>query len=93
VREATPVSDSLSIALPPELVDLIVRRVVEELEARGSLQADEWLDVDGAAAHMACSRQRVYDLVHKDELFPGRDGRRLAFRRADLDRYLEGRAA
>jgi excisionase family DNA binding protein len=88
------VSEGISIALPPELVDAVADRVVEILDERGDLGSrDPWLDVDEAAAHLRASRQRIYDLVHSGRLHPGRDGRRLVFKRSELDAYLEGRAA
>ena len=50
------------------------------------------LPVEDAARYAACSRDRLYDLVQLGKLRPGRDGRRLVFRRSDLDRYLQGEA-
>ena len=82
----------LQIAIPDELVDLIARRVLELLDERAAASSPPraaWLTVEGAAAHLNCSRQRVYDLVHAGALKPGRDGRRLLFRASDIDRYLE----
>jgi excisionase family DNA binding protein len=49
-----------------------------------------WLNAEDAARYLACSRDRLYDLVQLQKLEPRRDGRRLLFRRADLDAYLEG---
>jgi hypothetical protein len=48
-----------------------------------------WLDTAGAAAHLCCTPGRIHDLVQLGALQPRRDGRRLLFRRADLDAYLE----
>jgi excisionase family DNA binding protein len=84
---------SLSIAIPGELVELVAARVLEVLEERGALAPDPWLSVAEAADYARCSKQRIYDLVAANKLAPGRDGRRLVFRRSELDRYLEGRAA
>jgi len=51
--------------------------------------ASPWLNVEDTARYLACDRGRVYDLVQLRKLDPRRDGRRLLFRRADLDAYLE----
>ena len=48
-----------------------------------------WLNAEEAARYLACSRDRLYDLVQLRKLEPRRDGRRLLFRRNDLDAYLE----
>jgi excisionase family DNA binding protein len=48
-----------------------------------------WLSTEDAARHLACSRDRLYDLVQLGKLKPRRDGRRLLFKLADLDAYLE----
>jgi excisionase family DNA binding protein len=82
---------ALSLTFPPELVDAIALRVVEMLEARGlapQTPATPYLDVDQAAEYIAAKPQRVYDLVSAGTLAPCRDGRRLLFKRADLDAYL-----
>ena len=47
------------------------------------------LSTDDAARHLACSRDRLYDLVQLGKLKPRRDGRRLLFKLTDLDTYLE----
>ena len=72
----------------------IASAVADELERRGLLAAAQppgpWLDVAGAAEYLRCSEQRMYDLVRAGSLTPGRDGRRLLFRRDQLDSYLSG---
>lgn len=50
--------------------------------------SNPWLNAAEAASYLACSRDRVYDLVQLGKLEASRDGRRLLFRRADLDGYL-----
>ena len=51
-----------------------------------------WLDTAAAAAHLCCLPGRVHDLVQLGKLHPRRDGRRLLFRREDLDAYVESSA-
>jgi excisionase family DNA binding protein len=84
-------SGALVLRAPPELVDAVADRVLELMGERGLLEPDSWLTVQEAAEYMRCAPQRIYDLVRAGKLLPCRDGRKLLFRRSDLDRYLEGR--
>jgi len=91
------VSDALTISLPPELVEQIARRAADLL-AEQHRAPEPWLDVTDAAKHLGYGdnvergKRRVYDLVSRRELEPRRDGKRLLFRPADLDAYLEEHA-
>ena len=80
----------LSIALGDDFVERIAGRVADLLveQQLAAQQTDRWLNVDQAAEYLAAPKSRVYDLVGQGALSPGRDGRRLVFRRADLDTYL-----
>jgi excisionase family DNA binding protein len=82
----------LTLALPDETLEAIAQRVAEIVVDRRGAAADAWLNVEQAAEYMACAKHRVYDLVEQGRLVPGRDGRRLVFRRSALDAYLEGLA-
>jgi excisionase family DNA binding protein len=81
---------ALIVAMGP-LVDLLVDRAVERVAELlpAPVDCSPWLDADGAAAYIAATRDRIYDLVQLRKLEPRRDGRRLVFRREDLDAYLE----
>jgi excisionase family DNA binding protein len=85
---------ALLAELDEDTLDALADRLAPRLAAR--LSADEqvspYLDADEAAAHMRCSRDRIYDLVQLRKLEPRRDGRRLLFRRSDLDAYLNASA-
>lgn len=52
--------------------------------------ADGWLNAEQAAEHLACGTDRIYDLIQLRKIEPQRDGRRLLFRRSDLDAYVAG---
>jgi excisionase family DNA binding protein len=91
VRETRTVSDGIHIALPPEVIETIVSKVIEELDARGPLDVDPLLDVAETAQYLRAKPQRIYDLHSARKIFAVRDGTRLLFRRSELDRYLEGR--
>lgn len=73
-------------------VDAIARRVAELLDQPSMPEPSRWLDAAGAAEHLATRPDRIYDLVQLGKLVPRRDGRRLLFRRDELDAYLEGSA-
>jgi excisionase family DNA binding protein len=55
------------------------------MESRTQERGAAWLDVRGAAAHLACSTKRIYDLVAQGRVRFARDGRRLLFRVEWLD--------
>jgi len=79
---------NVAIALSDEDVERVARRVVAVM-GENTPAADPLLTVEEAADYLRCSRQRLYDLVSAARLKPGRDGKRLLFRRSVLDRYLE----
>ena len=56
------------------------------------VQREELLTSQEAAEVLRCSPQRLRRLVFEERLSPLRDGRRLLFSRAELDRYLRGEA-
>jgi excisionase family DNA binding protein len=86
---------ALAAALLAELDDDALDRLAELLAPRlarrlgGEAGADPWLNAEQAAEHLACSAGRLYDLVQLGKLSARRDGRRLLFRRSDLDAYIE----
>lgn len=81
-------------ALLTELTDSDLDRLAELLAPRlaGRLthgHAPRWLNSEQAAEYLGCPRGRIHDLVQLRKLEPRRDGRRLLFKRDDLDAYLE----
>ena len=78
----------LTLALPPSVVDEIARRAAAIVTEALSAKPEPFIGVDQAAEHLACKPQRIYDLVSQRRLDSHRDGRRLLFRRSDLDAYL-----
>lgn len=83
----------LALALPAEVVERIAERAAEILAERQGTSTESvapWLSTAGAAEYMACSPARIHDLVQARALRPRRDGRRLVFKRSELDAYLEG---
>jgi excisionase family DNA binding protein len=53
-----------------------------------TIASEPWIDVHGAAEHLACKRRRIYDLVEQGRIPHHRDGSRLLFRRSELDASL-----
>jgi excisionase family DNA binding protein len=79
---------SIRLDVPPEVIESIAQRAAAIVLA-AQQPPSPWLDAKAAAEHLCCSPARVYDLVALGRLHPRRDGRRLLFRRLDLDAYLE----
>lgn len=84
---------ALVFALPPEFVEVVAQRAAELVAARAGATDDAWLDVEGAARHLACKPRRIYDLHSQRRIQAHRDGSRLLFRRSELDAYVEAQAA
>jgi excisionase family DNA binding protein len=83
-------SMQVALALTDAQIEQIAARAAELVIERQQADASSpWLDAAGAAEYLACSRDRVYDLVQLRRLAVHRDGRRLLFRRADLDAYAK----
>ena len=81
---------SLALELPDELLEQIAQRAAELVAERQPADASPWLDAKAAAEYLSAPVSRIHDLVQLRKLTPCRDGRRLLFRRDDLDAYLEG---
>ena len=89
--------EPVRIELPEVVVDLIVARTTEAVRRQLAAAPEPWVGIEEAALHLACKRQRVYDLVSRraSSGIPHRkEGARLLFRLSELDRWVEsGRAA
>lgn len=88
-----------------DALDLLAELIAEKLAARAAAPAPDaqsggpepWIGVDEAAEHLGCKPQRIYDLVNDPRRGNGaehpipfrREGRRLLFRRSELDAWLE----
>ena len=79
---------ALVIDLTPEQLDAIAERVATRMPA-SSATVSPWLSTESAAEYIDAKPARIHDLVQARKLTPRRDGRRLLFRRDDLDAYLE----
>lgn len=78
---------TLSLEIPPELVEEVATRAAELVEQRSD--RCPWLTTKQAAEHLACPPSRIYDLVGLGKLPVYKDGSRSVYRREDLDACLE----
>lgn len=76
----------MNLKIPDELVAELAKQVANQLQPQAR---PPYLNVDDAAAYLACDRKRIYDLKAAGKLTPHRDGRRLLFTTADLDAVLD----
>jgi len=67
------------------LAQRVAALVIEQLERPGR---SPWLNADEAAEHLRCPVSRIRKLTMTGELPAHRDGRRVLYRRDDLDRYV-----
>lgn len=83
--------DALLAELDDEALDRLAAMLAPRLAGRleQDTSASPWMNAEDAARYLACDRGRLYDLVQLRKLEPRRDGRRLLFKRSDLDAYLE----
>jgi excisionase family DNA binding protein len=89
-----PPEHQLTLALPEQLLQTLAERIAEQLlERQGETTgaASPWLDVNGAAAYLGFSRDRLYKLTAAQAIpfRKKRGGQGLLFHRDELDRWLE----
>ena len=81
------------LMLSDEQVEQIVELVAAQLSADGAADAPaRWLNVDQAAAYIAATPQRIYDLRSSGRLSRTGDGGRVLVDRLELDKLIEGGA-
>lgn len=85
----TDLAAALLDALDDDALDQLAAKLAPRLSATTAPATSPWLDTKGAAEHISAPVSRIHDLVQLRRLTPCRDGRRLLFRRDDLDRYVE----
>ena len=80
---------AVELNLPDELLEQIAQRAAAIVAESTTTASTPWLSTEQAADYLACKPARIHDLVQLRKLESRRDGRRLLFRREDLDAYLE----
>jgi excisionase family DNA binding protein len=90
---AAPDRERPHLALPvgEDFVEAVARRAAEL--AADLLAPQPWLDVRGAAEHLACPQSRVNALASAGRIPVHRDGSRLLFRREELDEWVRAGGA
>jgi excisionase family DNA binding protein len=79
------------LELPDQLLDDLADAVAARLAEREAQQAGRsspWLSAEQAADYLACPISRVRKLTMTRELPAHRDGRRVLYRREELDAYV-----
>jgi excisionase family DNA binding protein len=71
-----------------QLVDLLAERVAARLGTRSP-----WLSADEAAGYLACPVSRIRRLTMTGDLPVHRDGRRVLYRREELDDFIRAGGA
>lgn len=84
-----PTTDArpILVELPAELVAQIAEAVAERLA--DATAPSPYLNTNEAAEYLRAPVSRMHDLRQRGELVPSLDGRRLLFKRVDLDAYLD----
>lgn len=83
-------SPALTLTLPPETLDVLARRVVEQLNAAGCDARSPWLTAKEAAEYLRFPTKRIYNLSARGEIPHRKQEARLLFRRDELDAWLDG---
>jgi excisionase family DNA binding protein len=83
---------NLNLPVPAELLEAIAQRAAEILRA-GAQEEDHWMTVEEAAEYVRCPKGRLYEHVSRDVVPYERDGRRLLFRRSELDIWVRNGGA
>ena len=81
------------LTLDDETLDALAELVADRVAGAGDEGPEPWIDVEEAAAHLACPRSRIYALVSARRIPHERDGSRLLFRRSVLDAWVEAGGA
>lgn len=74
--------------LPLDVIEQIAQRAAAIISDRPR-SSEPWLDVAGAAAHLACPKSRIYALSSANRIPHAKDGSRLLFRASELDEWLQ----
>jgi excisionase family DNA binding protein len=88
MQDAEEMRVALEIKVPNQLVETVVERMATVLAERLEPDPEAWVGVEQAAAHLACPKSRIYDLVSARRIPQERDGSRLLFRRSDHDAWV-----
>jgi excisionase family DNA binding protein len=78
--------DTITIALPDAALEAIAQRVASII---GTINGPDLLTPEEAAVYLHCEPRRLNDLKYRGTLRGIKEGGRLLFERAELDRHLD----
>jgi hypothetical protein len=87
-RDRISIVEEIASALRPDLVAEIVAALREDVMALMAAAQEPWMDVEQAAGYAGCEVRRLQDLAAADQIPHGHLGRKLAFKRSELDAYF-----
>jgi excisionase family DNA binding protein len=86
--DSAPVAVTVTIA--DTEMDALENRIAERiLERLQEAVSSSWINIDQAADYLAWTKKRLYNLVSQGEIPHRKQGGRLLFNRAELDRWLD----
>jgi excisionase family DNA binding protein len=77
---------SIRIELADEEIQRIAHKAAAIVQDQLATELEPFVGVAEAAAYLSCKPQRIYEQRHRLPHY--KDGRRLLFRRSELDAYL-----
>jgi excisionase family DNA binding protein len=88
-RTRIGVAEEIASVLREDLApDLIAGLRDDVLALLAATSEDRWMDTEAAAVYTGCKQRRLQDLAAKGGIPHGHLGRKLAFKRSELDAYL-----
>jgi excisionase family DNA binding protein len=93
IRAEGHTNGSHALPVPDALLESLAVRVADLLAERFPETPEPYLTVEEAATYLACAPKRIYELKAQGRIAHFRDGKRLLFRREDLDAALRRREA
>jgi len=78
----------MEVDVSESLIEVIAARAAQLVEHNREAEVAPWVDVEGIAKHLNCSTHRIYRRVTAGELPHRRDGKRLLFRKSEVDAAL-----
>jgi excisionase family DNA binding protein len=82
----------LALPLAPEALDVIAERVADLLAQRAA-EPSPWMTAEQAATYLAAPVSRIRKLTMTGELPHAKDGRRVLYRREELDAFIRNGGA
>jgi excisionase family DNA binding protein len=93
-RTRIGVAEEIASALREDLAPDLIAGLRDDVQALfASASQDGWMDAEEAAVYVGCKVRRLQDLAGDGRIPHGHLGRRLVFKRSELDAWLRGSGA